>query len=187
MNRGKVLLVCDDPRGFPSYGGILSARGYDVVMCSSYEEGARRVEMEDFDFAIVGQGSASFEGRCVLERAAKMHRNIPIVVVARCLDIHCYLEAMELAPWTISKDRSRITSGGCWKPNCAGATQIESYQPCEVARILRLTSRHSSAKGYSKVMKRKRLDLPMMGIVASSCSSTKAALSYKMARRIKRC
>jgi FixJ family two-component response regulator len=25
-----------------------------------------------------------------------MHRNIPIVVVARCLDIHCYLEAMEL-------------------------------------------------------------------------------------------
>jgi FixJ family two-component response regulator len=25
-----------------------------------------------------------------------MHRNIPIVVVARCLDMHCYLEAMEL-------------------------------------------------------------------------------------------
>ena len=96
MNTGKVLLVCDDLRGFPSYGGILSALGYDVVMCSSYEEGARRVEMEDFDFAIVGQGSASFEGRCVLDRAAEMHRNIPIVVVARCLDIHCYLEAMDL-------------------------------------------------------------------------------------------
>ena len=96
MNRGKVLLVCDDLRGFPSYGGILSVLGYDVVMCSSYEEGARRVEMEEFDFAIVGQGSASFEGRCVLERAAEVHRNIPIVVVARCLDIHCYLEAMDL-------------------------------------------------------------------------------------------
>ena len=96
MNTGRVLLVCDDLRDFPSYEGILSALGYDFVMCSSYEEGARRVEMEDFDFAIVGQGSASFEGRCVLERAAEMHRNIPIVVVARCLDIHCYLEAMEL-------------------------------------------------------------------------------------------
>ena len=96
MNRGRVLLVCDELREFASYEGILSALGYDVVMCSSYEEGARRVEMEDFDFAIVGQGSASFEGRCVLERAAEMHRNIPIVVVARCLDIHCYLEAMEL-------------------------------------------------------------------------------------------
>ena len=96
MNTGRVLLVCDDLREFPSYEGILSALGYDVVMCSSYEEGARRVEMEDFDFAIVDQGSASFEGRCVLERAAEMHRNIPIVVVARCLDIHCYLEAMDL-------------------------------------------------------------------------------------------
>ena len=96
MNTGRVLLVCDDLRGFPSYGGILSALGYDVIMCSSYEEGARRVEMEEFDFAIVGQGSASFEGRCVLERAAEVHRNIPIVVVARCLDIHCYLEAMDL-------------------------------------------------------------------------------------------
>jgi len=96
VNTGRALLVCDDLREFPSYGGILSALGYDFVMCSSYEEGARRVEMEDFDFAIVGQGSASFEGRCVLERAAEMHRNIPIVVVARCLDIHCYLEAMDL-------------------------------------------------------------------------------------------
>jgi DNA-binding NtrC family response regulator len=90
------LLVCDDLRGFPSYGGILSALGYDVVMCGSYEEGARRVEMEEFDFAIVGQGSARFEGRCVLERAAGVHRNIPIVVVARCLDVHCYMEAMDL-------------------------------------------------------------------------------------------
>jgi DNA-binding NtrC family response regulator len=96
VNTGRVLLVCDDLLEFPSYGSILSALGYDVVMCGSYAEGARRVEMEDFDFAIVGQGSARFEGRCVLERAAKMHRNIPIVVVARCLDIHCYLEAMEL-------------------------------------------------------------------------------------------
>ena len=96
MNTGRALLVCDDLRGSPYYEGILSALGYDVVMCSSYEEGARRVEMEEFDFAIVGQGSASFEGRCVLERAAEMHRNIPIVVVARCLDIHCYLEAMDL-------------------------------------------------------------------------------------------
>jgi hypothetical protein len=42
-------------------------------------------------------------------------------------------------------------------------------------------------EGLLEVMKRKRLDLPMIGIVASSCSSTKATLSYKMPRRIKRC
>ena len=33
------------------------------------------------------------------------------------------------------------------------------------------------AEGLLKVMKQKRLDLPMIGIVASSCSSTKAMLS----------
>jgi len=96
VSAGRVLLVCDGPWEFPSYGGILSALGYDFIMCSSYEEGARRVEMEDFDFVILGQGTASFEGRCVLERATEMHRHIPIVVVTRCLDTHCYLEAMEL-------------------------------------------------------------------------------------------
>ena len=96
MNTRRVLLVCDGLREFSSFGGMLSALGYDFVMCSSYEEGARRIETEDFDFAIVNQGSASFEGRCVLERAAEMHRNTPIVVLARCLDIHCYLEAMDL-------------------------------------------------------------------------------------------
>jgi uncharacterized protein YrrD len=40
-------------------------------------------------------------------------------------------------------------------------------------------------KGYLKVVKQKRLDLSMIGIVASSCSSTKAALSYKMSREDK--
>jgi DNA-binding NtrC family response regulator len=96
VNTGRVLLVCDGLWDLPFYGGILSALGYEFVMCSSYEEGARRVETEDFDFAIVNQGSTSFEGRCVLERVAEVHRNIPIIVVTRCLDTHCYLEAMDL-------------------------------------------------------------------------------------------
>ena len=74
MNTRRVLLVCDDLREFSSFGGMLSALGYDFVMCSSYEEGARRIGTEDFVFAIVNQGSASFEGRCVLERAAEMQR-----------------------------------------------------------------------------------------------------------------
>jgi DNA-binding NtrC family response regulator len=93
---GRVLLVCDGIQEFLFYRGLLSDLGYEFVICSCYEEGARRVATEDFDFAIVNQGSASFEGRCVLERAAEMHRNIPIVVVTRCLDTHCYLEATDL-------------------------------------------------------------------------------------------
>ena len=96
MSKGRVLLVCADREECSSYGRILSALDYDIVMCTSYEEGARRVETEDFDFAVVNQGSASFEGRCVLDRGTEMHRNVPVVVVTRCRDTRCYLEAMEL-------------------------------------------------------------------------------------------
>jgi hypothetical protein len=31
-----------------------------------------------------------------------------------------------------------MTSGGCWKPNCSDAAQLEGYQPCEVARIIKV-------------------------------------------------
>jgi ActR/RegA family two-component response regulator len=65
-------------------------------MCSDYQEGAKRIESDDFVYAIVNQGSAAFEGRCVLERAAQLQLRTPILVVARCMDIHCYLDAMEL-------------------------------------------------------------------------------------------
>lgn len=70
--------------------------GFSVHACNSYAEGIRQLESGAVGFIIVGQGSRFFEGRYVLERAAEMHRNIPIIVVTRCLNIRCYLEAMDL-------------------------------------------------------------------------------------------
>jgi len=32
----------------------------------------------------------------VLERANQIDRHLPVLVVARCLDMQCYLEAMQL-------------------------------------------------------------------------------------------
>ncbi|HEV2349775.1 MAG TPA: response regulator [Terriglobia bacterium] len=96
MLRGKILVVNDDPGDIPAYAGMIAALGYDVETCDSYEEGAGRIATQNFDFVIVAQGSAAFEGRCVLERAAKLHRNVPILVVARSLNLHNYLEAMGL-------------------------------------------------------------------------------------------
>lgn len=96
MHDGKVLLVGDPSGESPIYAGMIAALGYSVVMCNSYEEGARRIGTEDFDFVIVGQGGPAFEGRCVLERATELHRQIPILVVARSLNLHNYLEAMDL-------------------------------------------------------------------------------------------
>jgi len=49
-----------------------------------------------FDFVMVSQGGRSFEGRCVLERALETDRHLPVLIVAPCLDMGCYLEAMQL-------------------------------------------------------------------------------------------
>jgi DNA-binding response OmpR family regulator len=93
---GVVLLVDEDREDLHYYGVILQEYGYRVRGSESYEEGTRLVGSEPFDFIIVSQGGPNFEGRCVLERAIQMDDRPPVLVVARCLDMQCYLEAMQL-------------------------------------------------------------------------------------------
>jgi two-component system C4-dicarboxylate transport response regulator DctD len=50
----------------------------------------------EFGLVVVSQGSPKFEGRAVLERAVQIDLSLPVLVVARCLDMPCYLEAMQL-------------------------------------------------------------------------------------------
>lgn len=96
MDKRKGLLVRGKNCDLPSYTAMLKTMGYDTVTSGSFEEGARLLETEDFDFAIVHQCHPAFEGRRVLEQANKLHRRIPVVVVARSLSINNYLEAMDL-------------------------------------------------------------------------------------------
>lgn len=93
---GVVLLVNEYREGLQYYSAMLQAHGYQVRGCQSYEEGIRLVESEPFDFIIVSQGGLNFEGRCVLERVIQMDERPPVLVVARCLDMRCYLDAMQL-------------------------------------------------------------------------------------------
>ena len=95
-SRGVVLLVDEDDDDLRYYGTILRAFGYEVRSCGSYEEGARLLDPGAFGLVIVSQGSPSFEGRLVLESATQFHRRLPVLVVARNLDMPCYLEAMQL-------------------------------------------------------------------------------------------
>ena len=44
-----------------------------------------------FDVIVVGQGSRNFEGRCVLEGANEFNRRLPVVVVARHVEMGRYL------------------------------------------------------------------------------------------------
>jgi DNA-binding NtrC family response regulator len=90
---GTVLVVDEDSASLNHYRAILLALGYQVEICASYEEGVRRLDADALDFIVVSQGSPEFEGRWVLERAIQIDRRLP--VLARCLDMGCYLEAMQ--------------------------------------------------------------------------------------------
>lgn len=92
----KVLLVDEDLRDLHYYGAILRQQGYEVRACASYAEGTFCLTTESFDFIVVTQGSHAFEGRSVLERAIAISRRTPVLVLTACLDMGCYLEAMQL-------------------------------------------------------------------------------------------
>ena len=93
---GTVLLVAEDSEHLEHIRRITQGMGYSIHVCNSYADGVRELESGAFAFIIVGQGSRFFEGRCVVERAIKINRRLPVVVVARQLEMECYLEAMQL-------------------------------------------------------------------------------------------
>jgi DNA-binding NtrC family response regulator len=94
--RGKVLLVDDELRDCQYYSASLLSEGYEVYVSASYSEGLRWLDVEHFDFVLVNQGSRLFEGRTVLKHAKEINRHLPVLVLAHCLDMSCYMEAMQL-------------------------------------------------------------------------------------------
>ena len=92
----KVLLVDPNSRDLEYYRSVLLGQGYDVTACASYSEGILLPDRHGFDLIIVNQGSRNFEGRFLLERAIEIDRHIPVLVLTECLNMGCYLEAMQL-------------------------------------------------------------------------------------------
>lgn len=96
LSRGKVLLAVEAPEDLEYYRTILDGLGYKVLSCRSFAQASSQVRTEVFDLVVVSQGTRQFEGRAVLESAMQIDRRIPVVVLARYLDMRCYLEAMQL-------------------------------------------------------------------------------------------
>lgn len=96
VTRGNVLVVDEDRGDLVYYRTVLQRMGCAVVTCGSYEEALDCLKAELFDLVVVSQGGPGFEGRCVIERALEIDRERSVLVVARTLDMGCYLEAMQL-------------------------------------------------------------------------------------------
>ncbi len=94
---GRRVLVIEDERRDREYlCSVLRKHGYEVSACESVAEGTRLLETGHYDFVLVEQGSRAFEGRAVLERVLAIDRRLPTVVLTRCADMQCYLEAMQM-------------------------------------------------------------------------------------------
>lgn len=92
----KVLIIEDETKDREHLLSVLREHGFEASACESPAQGATLVESEKYDFVLVEQGSHAFEGRKVLERVLEVDRCLPTVVVTRCADMDCYLEAMQM-------------------------------------------------------------------------------------------
>jgi two-component system phosphoglycerate transport system response regulator PgtA len=92
----KVLLVDEDAGDLRTLRLILEGQGFEVFTCTTYEAGIRCLKTEPFDFVVVSQGTQAFEGRRVLDLAQQLDRHRPVLVLTRCMDMPCYLEAMQM-------------------------------------------------------------------------------------------
>ena len=92
----RVLLVDEEAGDLKNLRLILEGQGLEVYTCTTYEAGVLCLEAEPFDFVMVSQGSCAFEGKRVLDRAMQLDRRRPVLVLTRCIDMNCYLEAMQM-------------------------------------------------------------------------------------------
>ncbi len=97
LTAGRRVLVIEEDKMDRGYiCTTLKGHGFEVISCMDVEEGAHCLVKGAYDFVVVSQGSRAFEGRAVLERVLSIDRHIPVVVLTRVVDMHCYLEAMQM-------------------------------------------------------------------------------------------
>src|SRR4029077_9845086 len=94
--RRKVLIVDENIEDLTRNTKPFEAHGFDVYKCTSYESAMRSVEREDFDLALVDQGSPLFEGRRVIRHLVRYNSRTPFIVLAFPNDLKCYQQALEL-------------------------------------------------------------------------------------------
>jgi DNA-binding response OmpR family regulator len=98
-DQARILLVNKDPQDLLHYRAILQKLGCQVRASASFAEGGQCLGHEPFDLIILDQGSGRFEGQEVLaqamEQAMEVDVELRVLVLARCYDRGCFLQAMQ--------------------------------------------------------------------------------------------
>ena len=92
----KVLIFDEDIEDLTRHAEPFEAHGCEVHKCMSVETAMRCIEREEFDFALVDQGSAAFEGLRVIRHLVRYNLRTPFIVVARWKDGMCLQQALAL-------------------------------------------------------------------------------------------
>src|SRR6266436_4407591 len=92
----KVLIFDEDIEDLARHAEPFEAHGCEVHKCMSVETAMRCIEREEFNFALVDQGSPAFEGLRIIRHLVRYNLRTPFVVVARRKDLLCYQQALAL-------------------------------------------------------------------------------------------
>ena len=92
----KALIFDEDIEELALYAKPFEAQGVEVHKCASIESAMRCVEREQFDLALLDQGSPAFEGRRIIRHLIRYNWPVPFIVLARRQDAQCVRQALEL-------------------------------------------------------------------------------------------
>ena len=94
--RRKVLIFDEDVEALGKQAEPFDAQGIEVHRCTTVEAAMRSVQREDFDLALVDQGSSGFEGRRVIGYLVRYNLRTPFIVLAQRTDEEWYAQALAL-------------------------------------------------------------------------------------------
>jgi DNA-binding NtrC family response regulator len=112
----KVLILDEDIEDLARAAEPFEAHGFEVHKCTTVEAAMRSIEREEFEFALVDQGSSAFEGRRVIRHLVRYNPHTPFAVVARRKGMACCQQALALgATDYLEKPVSRAEMDGIIK------------------------------------------------------------------------
>jgi DNA-binding response OmpR family regulator len=92
----KILIFDANIDDLTRHAEPFETHGFEVHKCMSVETAMRCVEREELDFALLDQGSPTFEGLRVIRHLVRYNVRTPFVVVTRYEDTLCRQEAFAL-------------------------------------------------------------------------------------------